>query len=111
MTAPIRPMHHTAALRGRLLLWCAAILLFLQLLAATGHAHGTDAEPQECVACSVHAQAQAAPLTWSGGAQPAPAAWRLAGIVTPAGASRRSAGCPRALLPPPHAPPAPFPSA
>lgn len=61
MTASF-PLHRQAtAARGRLMLWCGALVLLLQLFALTGHDHDNEPKAQDCVACSVQAQSHAAP--------------------------------------------------
>lgn len=104
MTASF-PLHRqAAAARGRLMLWCGALVLLLQLFALTGHDHDNEPKAQECVACSVQAQSQAAPPAPQ--PTPAPVEWALlvtlpvreAVAALPADASH--------LRPQPHAPPA-----
>jgi hypothetical protein len=108
--APAEPRRSVAAAaRGRLLLWCAALVLLCQLFGAVGHDHKKEKEneawAQDCVACSVHAQAPAAPPAPSPGA-PAFVPFFLHALAPPTVAARpvSRAGY---LLPQPHAPPAP----
>lgn len=104
--APAEPQRSlAAAARGRLLLWCAALVLLCQLFGAAGHDHENEARAQDCVACSVHAQAPAAPPAPSLGA-PAFVPFFLHALAPPTVAARpvSRAGY---LLPQPHAPPVP----
>lgn len=106
MTAT-RPLHtRAAAARGRLLLWCGLVILLLQLFAAVGHAHrgDNDVDTPDCVACSLQAQAQAAPPGTP--APPAAATWSLVQVTAAPEARTPLPVHVRDLLPQPHAPPA-----
>jgi hypothetical protein len=100
------PPHRSlaAAARGRLLLWCAALVLLCQLFGAVGHDHDTEARAQDCVACSVHAQSLAAPP----GPQPGAPTFApfLVRVLPPPAVVARPATRASYLLPQPHAPPA-----
>jgi len=103
MNAARGPRPATATARARLLLWCAALVLLCQLFGAVGHDHDNEARAQDCVACSVHAQALATPPAPQPGV-PALAPLLLQAIAAPPvvlhPATRASY-----LLPQPHAPP------
>lgn len=103
MTGLARLYSQTAATRGRMLLWVGALVLLLQLFAAVGHDHETEARTQECVACSVLSHAQAAPPAPPASVPVSPA--RLAGLL-PAALVRQPNAAPAGwLLPQPQAPP------
>lgn len=84
------------------MLWFGAIVLLLQLFAAVGHDHEVESQAQDCVACSLHAQSQAAPP--SNPSAPA-AAWVLVQLVAAPVIVERLAPHASYLLPQPHAPP------
>jgi hypothetical protein len=104
MTAFAFHRYRPAAVRGRVLVWLAALIFLLQMLAATEHHHELSAKSQHCVACTLHAQPHAAP--------PAPVlplapfAWQL--LATLATLDVGSAHVPASahLRPPPQGPPA-----
>lgn len=103
---PVEPQRSlAAAARGQLLLWCAALVLLCQLFGGIGHDHENEARAQDCVACSVHAQAPAAPPAPSPGA-PAFVPFFLHALAPPTVAARPVSRT-GYLLPQPHAPPVP----
>lgn len=104
MSASTRYLLTLAAARGRLLLWVGAIVLLLQLFAAAGHDHELESSLQDCVACTVQAQSQAAPPAPR--AEPVASGRALAYIVQPIARAVPAAGVGLRLLPQPHAPPA-----
>lgn len=84
------------------MLWFGALVLLMQLFAAVGHDHEVESKAQDCVACSVQAQSQAAPPS----NPPVPkTAWILVQTVSAAVIVERLAPQASYLLPQPHAPP------
>lgn len=102
MTAFLRRHRQAAAARGRLMLWCGALVLLLFALA--GHDHDNEVKAQDCVACSVQAQSLAAPPV--PGAAPVRPPLLLAWAAPPYPAIAALPGHTHYLLPQPHAPPA-----
>lgn len=108
MTAPPRSDHRRASPRGRLASWIlglAAVILLLQLFAASAHHdHELAAKSQDCVACLLHAHPDAAPPD----APPlsAPSGWTLLRTLSPLSGTASPAPAAGYLLPQLRAPPA-----
>lgn len=86
-----------------MLLWLAAIVFLLQMLAATEHHHEPGAKPHHCIACTVHAQPHAGPPDLR--VAPAPFAWTLLRILASVPAGAQPAFASDYLRPPPQGPP------